>query len=156
MLPLHQMSCIQPPHPPKRSVSAHLGKVGILSPQGKVPAVKWLLLIVLLIVILIVVALWRRTQMTSGTPAGADPASVASGQILVPPPVPPAAGVPPVFDPLVPVIPVDPVEPHEAVPPYEEATPDSPSPDRVGDERSAHEAPSESHPDRNPPTNDGH
>lgn len=72
---------------------------------------KWLLLIVLLVLVIVVVALWRRTQMASGTPAGADPASVASGQTLVPPPLPPAASVPPVFDPLLPVIPV---EPHES------------------------------------------
>jgi hypothetical protein len=57
---------------------------------------KWLLLILVLVIIVIGFALWRRAQATS-----TDRITGESGTpVSVPPPIPPAAGIPPIVDPL--------------------------------------------------------
>ena len=77
-------------------------------------------------------------------------AAVGVAVRLALPPVPPAAGVPPVFDPLVPVVPVDPVEPHEAVLPYEDTpTVDTPAVDSPAVDSSEGES------GETPPSRDG-
>jgi hypothetical protein len=57
---------------------------------------KWLLLILVLVIIVIGLALWRRAQAASTDRITAEPGTPLS----VPPPISPAAGIPPIVDPL--------------------------------------------------------